>query len=67
MNAKKVSKRSWSFDRFKQSCAAEAKRLGVKLNATKLKSAYEDGLTVRAAVEACKAIAPRQSELGEPL
>jgi hypothetical protein len=54
MNAKKVAKRSWSYEKFAQSAKNEAKRLGVKLNVAKLKAAYDDGLTVRAAVEACK-------------
>ncbi|MCC6888517.1 MAG: hypothetical protein IT536_08295 [Hyphomicrobiales bacterium] len=47
---KKVSKRGWSFEKFAASVKAEAKRLNVKLNATKLRKAYEDGLTVRYAV-----------------
>lgn len=51
MNAKKVVKRSWSFERFKQSCAAEAKRIGVKLNATKLKAPYDDGAGRRRGVQ----------------
>ena len=45
---KKVTKRSWSLDKFAKSVKAEAKRLNVKIaDAARIKSAYETGLTVR--------------------
>jgi hypothetical protein len=49
---KKVAKRGWPLEKFTKSVNAQAKRLNVKVgSAAQIKKAYEDGLSVRSAVE----------------
>lgn len=47
--AMKVTKRGWSFKRFKEAVVNEAKRLGVSIKgrAERMQACYNEGVTVR--------------------
>ena len=48
---KKIKKRSWPFEKFSAACKARAKRLKVKIDATKLRTAYDGKLSIPHTVE----------------
>jgi hypothetical protein len=52
--AKKVSKRSWSLARFSKAVKAQCAALKIKVADARLKSCYEQGVTVRDTVAILK-------------
>ena len=51
-SAKKVAKRNWSLDKFGRAVKHAAKKAGIKkVSETRLKTCYDEGVTVRDTVE----------------
>ena len=52
--AKKVGKRTWSFEKFSKAVKNRCKKLGVTFSATKVKTCYDGNVTVSDTVAVLK-------------